>query len=150
MGNCSSENLVAKERTARKMMRLLQETAVQFASMSALAAWILRRVERDYEEKGQLSRGASALAWVLYLSQVGLTVSAALRPSKRLPVNRKMAAVLASSQQIPAYSLPAYGSFAPSSRCQGSKQANWSRVAPTATVETRRLLGGGLCCSAPR
>jgi hypothetical protein len=62
-----------------RMMRLLKKTPVQLASMSALAAWILQKVERDYEEKGELSHGASALAWVLYLLHVGPTVSASIR-----------------------------------------------------------------------
>jgi protein-S-isoprenylcysteine O-methyltransferase Ste14 len=75
-------------------MRLLKKTLVQLASMSALAVWVLQKVERDYEEKGELSSGASALAWVLYLLHVGLTISASISPSKRLPADRKLATAL--------------------------------------------------------
>lgn len=78
----------------RRMIDLLKKTPVQLAGMSALAAWVLRRVERDYEEKGELSSVASVSAWVLYLLHVGLTISASLRPSKRLPVNQEIAFAL--------------------------------------------------------
>lgn len=77
-----------------RIMRLLKKTPVQLASMSALAVWVLQKVERDYEEKGELSSGASALAWVLYLLHVGLTISASISPSKRLPADRKLATAL--------------------------------------------------------
>lgn len=77
-----------------RMIALLKKTPLQLASMSALAAWVLRRVERDYEDKGELSSVASASAWVLYLLHVGLTISASLRPSKRLPVDPEIAFAL--------------------------------------------------------
>ena len=74
------------------MIRLLKNTMMQLVGMSALAAWVLRKVGRDYEERGELSSVASFSAWVLYLLHVGLTISASWRPSKRLPVGREIAA----------------------------------------------------------
>lgn len=90
-------------------MRLLKKTTVQFASMGALAAWVLQRVEQDYEQKGRLSRGSSALVWVLYLMHVGLTVSASLRPSRPLSVDRKTASALGASAAVSGLALCAAG-----------------------------------------
>lgn len=72
----------------------LPKDLVQLAGLGALAAWVLRKVERDYEQEGRLSSVASGLAWALYLTHLWLTISASLRPSKRLPVNREIATAL--------------------------------------------------------
>lgn len=100
MEDCSFQNRAANERATRKMMRLLKKTTVQLAGLSALAAWVLQRVEQDYERKGRLSRGSSALVWVLYLMHVGLTVSASMRPSRPLPVDRKTASAFGASVAV--------------------------------------------------
>lgn len=91
------------------MMRLLKNTPIQFVSMSALAAWVLWSVEREYNEKGQLSHRTSASAWVLYFLHLGLTVSASLNPSKRLPVNQKMGAALGAASVVSGSALFAAG-----------------------------------------
>ena len=43
---------------------------------------------------------ASALVWLLYLMHLGLTVSASLRPSRPLPVDRKTACTLGASTAV--------------------------------------------------
>ena len=90
-------------------LNLLNKTTVQFAGLSALAAWVLQRVEQDYERKGRLSRGTSASAWILYLLHFGLTVSTALRPSKQLPVNREVATALGATSAVSGSALFAAG-----------------------------------------
>ena len=50
--------------------------------------WLLRRVERDYEDRGKLSTQASFGGWVLYLGHLWLTLSAALRRQKSLPAGK--------------------------------------------------------------
>jgi protein-S-isoprenylcysteine O-methyltransferase Ste14 len=50
----------------------------------------LRRVERDYEEQEQLSSRTSAAGWVLYLVHAALTVSAARRRQRPLPVGKTL------------------------------------------------------------
>lgn len=49
------------------------------------APWLLRKVERDYEERGRLSPGASAAGWALYLLHAAATLSIARRSSSRPP-----------------------------------------------------------------
>lgn len=88
-------------------LHLLKKTPIQLASLSALATWVLRKVGQDYERKGRLSRGPSALVWVLYLTHAGLTVSASLRPSRPLPVARKTATALGASAAVSGMALSA-------------------------------------------
>ena len=96
-----------------RLLNLLKSTAVQFATMGALAAWVLWKVGRDYEEEGELSSVASVSAWVLYLLHLGLTISASisasLRPSKRLPMNREVAVALGATSAISGSALFAAG-----------------------------------------
>ena len=47
--------------------------------------WLLRRIERDYEDRGRLSPQASFGGWALYLGHLWLTLSAALRRQRPLP-----------------------------------------------------------------
>lgn len=83
------------------MMRLiLKKDTIQFASMGVLSAWILWNVEREYREKARLSHRTSASAWVLYLLHLGLTVSASLSSSKRLPISWKLGAVLGATSAV--------------------------------------------------
>lgn len=82
------------------LLRVLEKNTIQFASLSALAVWVLQRVEQDYKQKERLSRGSSALVWALYLAHAGLTFSASLRPPRPLPVSRKAATVLGASTAI--------------------------------------------------
>lgn len=78
-----------------RLLHILKKTTVQLAGLSALAAWVLWKAERDYAQKGRLSAGASTSGWVLYLTHLGLTVVSSLGSSRRLlPVNRKTATVL--------------------------------------------------------
>lgn len=93
----------------REMVRLLKNTPVQFAGLSALAAWVLRRVEQDYERKERLSGVASASVWVLYLMHAGLTIAASLRPSRPLPVDRKTVGALGASAAVSGLALCAAG-----------------------------------------
>ena len=108
------------------MTRLLKKTPVQLAGMGALASWVLRKVARDYEEEGELSSEASVAAWMLYLLHLWLTVSASVRPSKRLPVNREIGVALVSPPPslVPGCLLRVYGSSAPSNRCRELRRAN--------------------------
>ena len=77
--------------------------------MGALAVWVLCKVGRDYEDEGELSSVASVSAWALYLLHLGLTVSASLRPSKRLPMNREAAVALGATSTISGSALFAAG-----------------------------------------
>ena len=92
-----------------RLLNLLKRTSVQFATMGALAAWVLWKVGRDYEEEGELSSVASMSAWALYLLHLGLTVSAALRPSRRLPVDSKVAAAVGATFSVSGSALFAAG-----------------------------------------
>ena len=92
-----------------RLLDLLKKTSVQFASMAALAAWVLWKVGRDYEEEGELSSVASMSAWALYLLHLGLTISASLRPSKRLPLDREVAAALGATSAVSGSALFAAG-----------------------------------------
>lgn len=83
-----------------RLLHLLKKTTIQLAALSALATWVLRKVGQDYERKRRLSRWSSALVWVLYLTHAGLTVSASLRPSRPLPLDRKTAGALGTSVAI--------------------------------------------------
>jgi protein-S-isoprenylcysteine O-methyltransferase Ste14 len=56
--------------------------------LAAWVAWLLRRVERDYEEQERLSPQTSTAGWALYLAHAVLTVSAALRRQRPLPVGK--------------------------------------------------------------
>lgn len=79
---------------------LTKKTPAQLAGMGAISAWVLRKAGRDYEEKGELSGVASASAWALYLSHLCLTASASLSSSKRLPVDRDLAATLGGTSAV--------------------------------------------------
>lgn len=83
-----------------QLLRVLKKPLVRLVGLSALATWVLRKVGQDYEQKGQLSSVASGLAWALYLTHLGLTVSATLRPSRPLPVDRKTATALGVSAAV--------------------------------------------------
>ena len=50
-----------------------------FALLVPLASWVLRRVRRDYEERGRLSVPTAAGAWALYALHAGLIGRAARR-----------------------------------------------------------------------
>ena len=56
--------------------------------------WLLRRVERDYEDRGKLSAQASFAGWALYMGHLWLTLSAALRRRKSLPAGKTMGRTL--------------------------------------------------------
>ena len=92
-----------------RLLNLLKKTTVQFATMGALAGWVLWKVGRDYEEEGELSGVASVSAWALYLLHLGLTISASLRPSKRLPLDREVAAALGATSAVSGSALFAAG-----------------------------------------
>lgn len=62
--------------------------------IAVLKAWLLRRIEQDYEARGRLSKLTSMASWTLYLLHAGLTMSAARHPSRPLPVRRKPAVTL--------------------------------------------------------
>lgn len=61
--------------------------AMLLTASAAGASWLLRKVGRDYEERGQLSSGSSAVGWASYLLHAGLTILAARR-ARPLPLGR--------------------------------------------------------------
>ena len=81
------------------MPRILRKTPVQFILLVALAVHVLRNADRDYEQSGRLSAKTSASAWALYLSHAVLTISAALRPSKR-PLPKRNLLLLGSTTAV--------------------------------------------------
>lgn len=71
--------------------------AVLLSALAIWAAWLLRRAERDYEERERLAPGTTAASWALYLLHAGLTVwRAARRRSRPLPVAKAPAVALGS------------------------------------------------------
>ena len=82
------------------MPRILKKTPVQFILLVALAAHVLRNADRDYEQNGRLSAKTSTSAWALYLSHAVLTISAALRPSKRPLPERNLLLLLGSTTAV--------------------------------------------------
>lgn len=65
------------------------------ASVSA-TAWLLRKAEQDYQERGRLSSEASAVSWMLYLLHAAATLSSARRLSLELVVNARLPAAAGS------------------------------------------------------
>lgn len=63
-------------------MRSPKKCLVLSSILVSATAWLLRRVERDYEERGRLSPGASTAGWTLYILHAVATLSAARRSSE--------------------------------------------------------------------
>lgn len=78
--------------------------ALIMVAMTGSTAWLLRRVERDYETRERISPEAVAAVWALYLLHAGLTMNVSRNPSKRLPLGR-------SSAMAPGWALALLGSW---------------------------------------
>lgn len=90
----------------RKYTKLVSRMTPIF--LAVWAAWLLRRVERDYEEQERLSPEASAAVWALYLLHAWLTLDAGRNPAMRLP-GKALAISLGLASMLSGTALSAWG-----------------------------------------
>lgn len=114
--------------------------------LAVWAAWLLRKVERDYEEQERLSPEASAAGWALYLVHAALTASASLRRRRPLPVGETLSVALGGASVVLGSYLFAAGvrEFRSFEQMAGVEQGELVKSGPYRYSRNPQVVGWGI------
>lgn len=114
--------------------------------LAPLAAWLLKKVERDYELRGQLSTEASAAGWILYVTHLLATLTAALRPGRQIQMHERQSTVLGGVLALSGcwFYFAAMREFRSFEQVSGTETGNLVKSGPYRYSRNPQILGWGL------